>query len=285
MVCVGSARGDIALEPRLSPGTFYGKKSKSRFVAGIRLTETAYSPAFKIPKHSHDTAYFGLILQGTYTENYEAKTRDCSPSTLLFHPAGEVHSERHDDAIVRILNIEFPVAWQDRLFGHSRSLHSPACFQSGLPTRLALRFYREFHDGDELSPLAIEGLTLEILAETCRQRAAADGSQAPRWLQKVKELLCDEFTDNLSLDYIAATAGVHPAHLSRAFRQHYRSTIGEYLRYLRIERARRDLSETSVPLGDIALKLGYSDQSHFATAFKRQVGMTPGQFRKRFGKR
>jgi AraC-like DNA-binding protein len=35
-------------------------------------------------------------------------------------------------------------------------------------------------------------------------------------------------------------------------------------------------------LAELALALGYADQSHFATSFKRQTGMTPGAFRKAF---
>ena len=42
----------------------------------------------------------------------------------------------------------------------------------------------------------------------------------------------------------------------------------------------RILAQSDTPLAEIALAVGYSDQSHFATAFKRQTGFTPSQFRK-----
>lgn len=270
------------MEPKLSPGTFYGKKDRSRNVSGIRLTECLYAPAFKIPRHSHETAYFGLVLEGSYTETYETRTRDCRPTTLLFHPAGEVHSERHDAVKVRILSIEFPAAWQNRLVEHSKALAYPGCFQSGLAMQLALRLYREFHHLDAPASLAIEGLTLEILAETCRQGSPIEEPDPPRWLRQVKDLLHDRFMDNLSLETLAEMAGVHPAHLSRAFRRHFRCTLGDYVRDLRIEQARHALAKSNTPLSEIALAAGYSDQSHFATAFKRSTGLTPLQFRKLF---
>jgi AraC-like DNA-binding protein len=73
---------------------------------------------------------------------------------------------------------------------------------------------------------------------------------------------------------------VHPTHLCRAFRRHYRCTLADYVRQQRIERARQYLAEADTPLTEIALRVGYSDQSHFATAFKRLTGFTPSQFRK-----
>ncbi len=205
------------MEPKLPPGTFYGERSRFRHFSGIGLTECLYSPAFKIPRHSHKTAYFGLVLQGSYTETYEAKTRDCGPSTLLFHPAGEVHSESHEDITVRILNIEFPSEWLNRLSGRASALHAPAAFPSGPLVRMATRLYHEFRNPDAFAPLTIEGLTLEIVAETARQHIHED-SYAPLWLQQVKDRLHDQYTDHLTLETIAALVGVHPAHLSRAFR-------------------------------------------------------------------
>ena len=46
-----------------------------------------------------------------------------------------------------------------------------------------------------------------------------------------------------------------------------------------VEQARQDLKGSNRPLAEIALALGYADQSHFTTSFKEQTGMTPGAFR------
>jgi AraC family transcriptional regulator len=78
---------------------------------------------------------------------------------------------------------------------------------------------------------------------------------------------------------IADLVGVHPVHLASTFRQHYRCTIGEYVRHLRIEFACRMISSSEASLADIALAAGFFDQSHFSKAFKQLTGMTPSQFR------
>jgi AraC family transcriptional regulator len=72
---------------------------------------------------------------------------------------------------------------------------------------------------------------------------------------------------------------VDPAHLARTFRAHYRCSIGDFVRRLRVERASCELTDTDTPMADIALGLGFFDQSHFSRVFKDQTGLTPTEFR------
>jgi AraC family transcriptional regulator len=70
---------------------------------------------------------------------------------------------------------------------------------------------------------------------------------------------------------------VHPAHLSRTFRRHYRRSVGEYARELRLDRSVPELCDPERSLAEVAA--GFYDQSHFANPFKRHTGMIPAQFR------
>jgi AraC family transcriptional regulator len=81
------------------------------------------------------------------------------------------------------------------------------------------------------------------------------------------------------LKTIADSVAVHPVHLVRTFRRFYRSTVGEYLRRLRIEFASQQLAGTDTPLADIALASGFADQCHFTRTFKRLTGLTPARYR------
>jgi AraC family transcriptional regulator len=251
-------------------------------VAGLSFTEYEFPPNLQIPLHSHESTYFYLVLRGSFTEVYGKRTRTGAPSTLIFSPAGENHADDWHDRGGRCFNVEFKPGWLDRVRGHSAILDDPGDFRSGLPVRLATRLYREFQEMDAVSPLAMEGLTLEILAEISRHPASAAERRPPGWLRRAKDLLHDRFTESLSLDEIAAAVGVHPTHLARVFRQHFRCTIGGYLRGLRIEQARHELSASDTPLIEIATTVGYCDQSHFSTAFKRHTGMTPSEYRRIF---
>jgi AraC family transcriptional regulator len=133
---------------------------------------------------------------------------------------------------------------------------------------------------DELSPLAIEGLTLELLVECARGAARVPDRQPPRWLRAVCDLLEAKFCEHLTLGTLAASVGVHPAHLARVFRRFHGCTPGEHVRQLRIEFACHRLANSDTPLAEIALAAGFSDQSHFSNTFKRHTGVSPAAFRK-----
>jgi AraC family transcriptional regulator len=138
--------------------------------------------------------------------------------------------------------------------------------------------------GDAL-PLAMEGLVLELLADTARGKDDVKKRRSPNWLAQVRELLADRFPERLVLDEIAGTVGVHPVHLCRVFRQQYRCTIGDYIRKLRLDCASRQLATSSASLAEIALAAGFADQSHFTKAFRRASGMTPAEWRDHFRSR
>jgi AraC family transcriptional regulator len=219
------------------------------------------------------------VRQGNYTESYGAKTRACGPLTFAFHPPGEIHSEKFDNVEARSFNIEFTAAWLDQMREQSVKLDGPVHFQGGPLTTLACKLYREFQTMDSLSHLAIQGLILEIIAETSRRQQSAHNTKPPAWLSRVREILHDRFADGLELNDIAELVGVHPVHMATVFRRHYRCTIGDYLRRLRLQHACRELAYSNKALAEIAVATGYTDQSHFSRTIKSALGVTPSEYR------
>lgn len=126
----------------------------------------------------------------------------------------------------------------------------------------------------------MEGLALEIFAEASRGGVRTLDRKPPRWLLRARDLLHDRFSEDVSLREVAAAVGIHPVHLARVFRKEYGCTVGDYIRRLRVEFACRKLAESETPLAQIAILSGFSDQSHFSNAFRRQMRMTPGEFRR-----
>jgi AraC family transcriptional regulator len=138
---------------------------------------------------------------------------------------------------------------------------------------------------DAASPLVIEGLVLELLAEASRKSLRRPDRQLPQWLYQAKELLHERFSESLTLSSISKALGIHPVHLSREFHKQFGSTIGEYLRQLRIEYACRQISTSNTPLARIALAAGFWDQSHLGRVFKERFGMTPSEYRDSFNRK
>lgn len=262
------------------PRLLHGSIIKNTTIAGFGLSETAYPGDSQISLHSHDFAYFCFVLKGSFDEIYKKTTCACRSGSLIFHPPFETHSDRFHTA-ARCFNLQLDDLFFERAGRFSGFGKTSAERGSGFTSRIAAKVYREFCLTDELSPLVVEGLMLELLGEFLRFADNKTKSQPPVWLNRVLELLNDCFSENLSLAEIAKTAGVHETHLAREFKKHYGCTVGEHLRRLRIEFACRELLSTSnVPVSEIALASGVADQSHFTKIFKQTMSVSPARYRK-----
>lgn len=263
----------------LPPGIYYGETLRSRKMDSFEVSERVYSPGYQTPKHTHKQALFCFVLQGSYTETYGGKTRECRSSTLLFHPPGELHAEHFHDAGGRSFIIGMASAWLAQARQHLTVADNSADFQGGEVEFLARKLYREVAQSDGASSLIIEGVMMEMLGETMRRGSVKEWRHTPRWLEQAKELLHARFSENLTLTDVAENVGVHPVHLAQTFHKTYHYTVGDYVRKLRIEYACDELANSAKPIVEIALAAGFCDQSHFTRTFKRSIGAAPSQYR------
>jgi AraC family transcriptional regulator len=118
-----------------------------------------------------------------------------------------------------------------------------------------------------------------MLAVAARMKGLGHGSE-PAWLARAREMIEDRFREPLRLADLAREAGVHPAHLSRVFRQRYQEPIATCIRRLRTEWAAERLAASDEAISAIALAAGFADQSHLTRALRARTGMTPARYRR-----
>ena len=117
---------------------------------------------------------------------------------------------------------------------------------------------------------------------TVRQSAQIELSRAgpvDRRLRRAIEFMHTNFERDLALEEIASAAYLSEYHFARLFKRIMGVTPHGYLANLRIERARKLLAETALPVSEIALTVGYQSQSHFTKVFKSVTGITPRAYR------
>ncbi len=102
---------------------------------------------------------------------------------------------------------------------------------------------------------------------------------SPPWLLRIREMLREEEHPRLTLAELSRFVGRHPVQICRQFHYHFDCTISEYMRRVRIARAQSLLHTRELELAEIALACGFSDQSHFTTAFRRLTGISPHRYR------
>jgi AraC family transcriptional regulator len=268
------------MDLKLAAGCYFGTRVQGRELAGFLLSDYTYRPGDRLRKHFHERSYFNLVVAGGYAETYGNRRRECRAATVMFHPAGERHAEQIGGAGARVFSVEAVTHWLRAAPECRTVLETPADFQGGPLARLAFRLYREFCQPDPFSPLAVEGLMLELMAERAR-RTPRGTDRRPPWLLRAQEVLQTRFAAPPSLTELAQEVGVHPVHLARTFRTQCGCSVGEYLRQLRVEDACRRLAASDTPLVEVALAAGFADQSHFSRTFQRLRGLTPAEFRRR----
>jgi len=266
------------VENRLKQGQFFGESSVRRQVGDLLLVDSVHPAGSRLPRHAHDHAYFCLNHGGEYTEEYGRRRRVCRPGMLVFHPLGETHSERHSAAVAS-LNVEIGSTWLQRVVDTVGPLDRPVEFANDEIAAAGFQLLREVRLADRDSELAIESLSLEILAAAAHRGLVEGATGTPRWLSEARELLDASLHDAPTLRSLAKQARVHPVYFAAAFRRHYGCSTGEYLRRRRLQFARRKLLDPSLSLVEIAAEAGFADQSHFTRAFKRFAGVTPGHYR------
>jgi AraC family transcriptional regulator len=246
---------------------------------GIVCREEFYDSGLRIEPHSHEAIVLVSSLDGRYRESIGGSIFECSPRTVVCHPAGVEHAVWADTA-VRALMIEIDSGEMTRRHGAVPAVPLLHLDRGPVITLLA-NLYDEFRQEDACSSLAIQGLVLQILARVSRVEIE-DHCGRPAWMHRVDEIIHDCFRARLTLEEIASEVGVSPARLSAVFRRIHRRSIAEEQRRLRVEFACDCLRRNDAGLAEIAVEAGFSDQPHFSRAFKQLTGMTPSRYRSMF---
>lgn len=99
-------------------------------------------------------------------------------------------------------------------------------------------------------------------------------------IRKVKEYILEKLDDPLTMKDIAEASGLSESKLKSGFKEFYHTTVFDYLRSQRLQRARTQLIETHLDLKIIAHKAGYRSLSNFSSAFKRMFRCSPTSLRR-----
>lgn len=259
----------------LTKGTYYGQKKLELDNKGIILSEYTYDqPA--TDWHYHENPYFMYVLEGNVFDINKKRKTACTQGSFLLHNWNDQHLNTKESRSARGFHIEFEREWFDQkkldlnLWEGSKLIEDPRMH------RILAKLYAEFRCHDAYTEASIDLLLLQLCEST--QQSELANSPAPKWINKLKELLHDE-TDDLDLTSLSERLGVHPVHISRAVPKYLKTTLGDYVRQQKIKKAIGYLLNSEFTLTEIAYICGFSDQSHFTRTFKMYFQQTPSHYR------
>lgn len=232
-----------------------------------------------------DLLQYGPMSQAALATALDAAPREISAALARLEAAGYVRpiasASNGGGSRPRALT-EHAREWIESLWGPLRD--EGARLLQTLSTRELESLVRFLEAGSALQERhAARIRALASLPASDRPRAVrTQGGLPPAALRRVQLYVLAHLDRRLSLDELAARAGVSRFHFSRTFRASTGETPYAFVQRLRVERAIDLLRDSDLPLGRIALACGYSSQSKLTHAVRRATGLTPARLRRSF---
>ena len=266
----------------LAAGKFLGNRCRAIATPSFHFAELqATVPEAQVPLHTHEMPHFILVTAGKYITAARNQSGICSAGTLIFNPAGTTHRDCFRSRRGKFLSISPGPETSHLLERASPVPMIVAGHGKPMPDvpLLSDRVVRELRRADSPETSVLEALGLELVGLV--SAVGLDPSRyVPGWLRAAWEMIEDCFDRELSMAELAACVGVHPVYLARAYRRHFACSPGEHLRRCRLARVRGLLAQTDLPLVEVALESGFSDQSQMTRLFSESFAVSPGQYRR-----
>lgn len=121
----------------------------------------------------------------------------------------------------------------------------------------------------------------ERLIDTASRHLRDQRQESTALIERTKRYIQNNLKD-ATREKAAASVYLNPAYLSRLFKRETGQTLIDYMTAARIDRAKLLLAETNMRVVDICEAVGYDNYSHFGQAFKKKVGLSPQEYRRRY---
>ena len=255
-------------------------------LAGVELLSARYID-HRFAPHVHDGYVIGMIMAGAQRYRYRGAEHLAGSGTLVLINPDELHTGHKGTED----------GWLYRAFYPDSGQITSLLTELELPTRhlpiFGATLYRDqdlvngfcqLHRLLESPATALQQQTIwrELVLSLLQRHAAVPDAGKPgkehRAVSLAKELLLVQLAAPPSLEALAATVNLSPFHFARVFRRATGMPPHTWLMQQRIARARALLQSGCLPL-EVAMQLGFADQSHLSRQFKQVYGVGPGAYR------
>jgi len=261
----------------LKRGEFFGKHYQKLNFEEFIITDTEYTHN-KVDWHYHENPYFTYLLQGKLYEGNKKEEYYLEPGSLLFHNWQDSHHNIKSPKYTRGFLIEFDSDWFLKYNIYSMDFEGSLKLKSPIIKGLMNKVFLESKVNDNQSQLSIELLMIDIFNKI-KGEELEGYVKNPKWVKKLQEILLE--TDiSYKLTGLSKELNIHPVHLFREFHKYFGTTLGQYVRQLKLNKAIILISSGKFSMTEICYKCGFYDQSHFISNFKKVYKISPSSCNK-----
>ena len=261
---------------KLKTGEFFGTHYQKSVFDNLIITDTQYTHN-KVDWHTHENPYFTYLLQGKLFEANKKEAYYLEPGSLLFHNWQDAHYNIKPADYTRGFHIELNEKWFSNVDVQLTDFEGSLNLKNPLLKSLMNQVFVESKINDQYSNLSIESSLVEIFNSVRQVQEGSD--KKPVWVKKLQELLFEEDIE-YSLKNLSSILEIHPIHLSREFNRYFGTSLGTYIRLIKLNKAFCLLSSNKFSMTEICYQCGFYDQSHFISCFKAVYKTTPSKLLK-----
>jgi AraC-like DNA-binding protein len=246
-------------------------------VPGIAEVFHAHYVDHVYPSHTHDTWTLLIVDDGAIRYGLDrAEHGALRPGVTLLppHVPHDGRSATRDGFRKRVLYLDSSIL-DDRWVG--AAVDHPSLADDALRAGVHRLHQALSHAGDELEAESRLVFVRERLLAHLRARPMRRLQGGPGVAGRLRELLDGSLVQGITLREASARLDCHPAHLVRAFTARFGLPPHAYLTGRRVDAARR-LLLSGLPAAEVAVAVGFYDQSHLTRHFKRHLATTPARF-------
>lgn len=251
------------------------------------------APRYEMPLHWHLEYELILVLSGRFRlsldgEQYVLEAGDCA-----WISDGAVHGGEPENCIYECVVFDLAAVLRDTPLCTKSAkeflTHSASCTgkleKGSVSAQLADKIFEAMEKEQNGYEWVTVGLLWQLMGNMLKNQKSEtqNYSHSRQQISKLKNVLAyikDNYSSQISLEQLAAIAGMSPKYFCRAFSSMTGKTPIAYLNYYRIECAGELLKLTDKTVTEVAMSCGFNDMSYFSKQFKRYKNVSPLKYKK-----
>ena len=235
------------------------------------------------PMHWHDFLELEIVIAGSMRHSSNNQTYTLGPGSAHVLCLHDCHGlSTLEDTTLYCLHIktellDLEIAEQLR-YNSFRCQFTPEEMGFIIPKLEFLE--NESASNSAFQDLMIKSIVTEILILLLRKSTSNEALYTPQPIQKLTAYINTHFTEDITLDKVAAALSFSPSYLGKLLKKQMSYTFNEYLNMIRLKHACYLLQTTNLPVKEIAFQAGYNSSEYFLYVFKKNLFATPSEYRK-----